>query len=194
MIRQVAGVYRANQVIPPDYAEFGAEINYYGYKWLNLTAGVYNSENLSKIAALGPDGQLLPLADKDILSGLVKVEFWPRFFENQLNTQIGASYFFNGNYKVADFFLNLGLTDRLALLTEYVYSQKNGARTTDNYMIELDYQYTDPLIAYLKYEKGNTGLYPDSGLSQAYVNNQYIVGLRGLSAAFYGNQAGIQNF
>lgn len=178
LTRQVAGDHRANQLIPPDYAEIGAELNYYAKKWFNVTLGAYGSENLSENYSMDENGMPVSLADKTGVSGLIKLELWPRFSNGNINTVIGGAYFFNGDYKVADLYAGIGLTDKISLIGEYVYSSKGILRAANNYAVDITYQYAPSAFAFVRFEEGNTNFFPESETVAIFRNRQYVFGLR----------------
>ncbi len=164
------GHYFPVQMIPPDYAEYGAEINYEGLKWLSLTAGLFNSNNLADIYAGGTSN----LADSNTVSAAFRASVWQRFFENKLNLNLGASYFTNYDFNITAVFLNAGLTDNLTLLTEILWSDKSGVRKTRNYLIGATYQLFDFLLLEARYEGGRT----DDNINSVMNANQYVAGLQ----------------
>jgi hypothetical protein len=175
LIRQSPGAGKTYPMIPPDYAEWGAELRYESIKWLSLTAGAYSAENMSEITIPGPSGLRIPQANSDMMSYLFRFELWPRMFEDELNTNIGASFFINDDFRLVSLYLNLGLTDRMGLLTEYVIGNKEKIRETNNYFAELYYQLFDFLTIYTRYEKANTKFVYDDNQPE-YKTTQYVFG------------------
>jgi hypothetical protein len=175
LIRQSPGAGKTYPMIPPDYAEWGAELRYESIRWLSLTAGAYSAENMSQVTIPGPSGSRIPQANKDMMSYLFRFEFWPRLFEDELNTNIGASFFINDDFRLVNLYLNLGLTDRMGILTEYVIGNKEKVRETNNYFAELYYQLFDFLTIYGRYEKANTKFVYDTNQPE-YKTTQYVFG------------------
>ena len=104
MVRQVAGPGRSNPVIPPDFAELGMEVSYDGLKYLNLTAGIFDSKSMSENLVGGPSGQPIPLVDENTVSALLRAAVMPRLYNNKINTNFGASYYFNDDFSIINFF------------------------------------------------------------------------------------------
>lgn len=160
LIRQIAGEGRSNPLITADYAELGAELNYDGIEWLNASFGVFESKNAD------PE-----FVHTNSLSTVSNISFHPKL-PYGLNTFFGVSNYFNGKLKDFDYFqrsylnitsiyFNVGLSDRLALMTEYVISNKvykpsDPFREVNNYLVELNYQFLEGLNVFARYEVGNT--------------------------------------
>jgi hypothetical protein len=156
LISQIAGGGAIlNQFIPPDYAEYGAEINYDGLKWLTLTAGIFDSKSMSQEVINISQGAI-PLINQNNLSSAIRISLWQRFFENNLNLNLGASYFKNNDFNIIAIFLNAGLTDKISLLTELMLTDKTGYRQSKNYLIELSYSVLEPLLLYGRIERAIT--------------------------------------
>lgn len=164
---------RTQPLIPPDYAEWGAEINYESLHWLSLTAGIYKSENLALQKYSGANNTSATLVEKDDMSILGRIEFWPRYFEDKLNFSIGASYLANQEFKLAHLFFNLGLTDELAVLNEYVIGEKTDFIKFNNYSVGLAYQLMESIILTGRIEGAETSF---PGSSERYIYKSYIIG------------------
>lgn len=177
LISQIAGGGAIlNQFIPPDYAEYGAELNYDGLKWLTLTAGIFNSKSMSENSINISQGRI-PLTDKTKISSALRIAIWQRLFDNNLNLNVGASYFKNSDFNIIAIFFNAGLTDKLSLLTELMLTDKDGYRKSKNYSIELAYSILEPLLVYGRIEKAITD---DSQLMDglSYATNQAVIGFQ----------------
>ena len=171
MIRQITTQIFARPFIPPDYAELGAEISYDGLKWLNLTAGVFNSESMAEInyggTQLSREGKATPL---------LRAAFLPRFFNNQLNTNIGGSYFFNEDFYIANAFVHLGWTDKISLITEYMHYDQDDLLSVDNFLVELLYQIDPALTLSGRIEDASTEDLISGDVPMEYNSMQYVVG------------------
>lgn len=155
-IRQVTDEYFAYQVLPPDYAELGAELSYDYFKWLNITAGIFKSESMNEITLPDENFANVNIVGKNELFKLIRVALMPRFFENYLNTHFGGAYYFADDYSITDLFFHLGLTDDISLIAEYVMTNKKGMRESGNFLIEGMYQFMPSLMGYIRYETANT--------------------------------------
>lgn len=177
LVRQIAGAGRSTPLITPDYAELGAELNYDGIEWLNASFGVFESKNAD------PN-----FVHTNSLSTVSNISFHPSL-PYGLNTYFGVSNYFNGKLRnddgmyfardylnITSFYFNIGLSDRLALMTEYITSNKVLAqadpyREINNYLVELDYQFLEGLNVFARYEVGNTLID-----GKEYNVNQYVFG------------------
>lgn len=174
LVRQVTG----NDYLPliaPNYADAGAELNYEGLKWFTVGAGVFRADHLSENLVQNTAGNLVPLVAKDDLTFNGRIIFWPRLFEHTINTYVGSSYLANGDFSLVTAFAGIGWTDNIALLAEYMHSDKSGSRKTDNMSVELMYQLTPPILLYVRAEHGST----EQRLEAATLDNtmtQWVIG------------------
>jgi hypothetical protein len=166
LVRQVAGAFGA-PLIAPNYAEYGAEINYDGLQWLTLTVGAFLPRSLAATRTINRFGDFVPLLDNvspeaelvTLLrspSTLVRAMFWPRTSDHTVNSYAGASFYNNGNFSLANIFAGIGLTDRLSLMGEYALSGVRDGRQTRNWSAELMYHLLNGLLPYVRYEEGRT--------------------------------------
>lgn len=156
LVRQTAGQFGAYPYLPPDYTEWGTELSYNYFKWFSATVGAFKSESMSENFVKNKDNTNIPIVGKDIIFKLVRLEFFPRFFDGMLNLNFGGSYYTGGDFNMFNFFLNAGLTDKIALLTEYASTRKESLRTTDNFLVELDYQILPSIILFTRAERAFT--------------------------------------
>lgn len=175
MIKNATGLFWSSPMIPPDYHEYGFEIGYESLKWLGVYAGIYSSDNLSDISFLGNQGQQFYLADSDELSGNIKIKVNKSFLRNTYNIELGNSYYFNNYFNLYNIYLNLGWTDKLALLSEVSVSNRNNFQDTDNYLAELSYKLLNPLILYFRYENANTVI-TNSDENSSFKAQQAVIG------------------
>ncbi len=144
-------------LIAPNYAEYGAEINYEGLKWLSVTGGVFHAGSLAEDSVTGAGGTFVSLIeDENTPSLLGRLVFWPRFEDGAVNTWLGASYLLNDDFNLLNVFAGVGLTDLVALMAEFARSDKEDLRTTENISAEVLYQVQDALMLYLRGETGTT--------------------------------------
>ncbi len=172
LVRQTAGQF--DPYLPPDYTEWGAELSYNYFKWFSATFGVFKSESMHENIVKNKNNINIPLVGKNIIFKLARLEFYPRFFEGILNINFGGSYYTGEDFNMFNLFFNAGITDKIALLTEYASTNKNELRTTDNFLIELDYQVLPSIILFARAEKANT----KENLSETleWTTYQYVVG------------------
>lgn len=189
LVRQVVGPSKATLVLPHDYTEWGAQLEYEAIPWLGATLGVFANDNL----------QTLKIVNKDRLSYFFRLGFYPNIDEylkgwttffggyfmmnSDLKTDNGV-YFGNDYYAVWNAYLNIGMIDRLSLLTEYMGSKKQKFRTSSNFSLELTYQLFkdidigipfDAAYIYGRYERGNTEFLEDKSQYHA---SQYVLGAK----------------
>lgn len=174
LVRQIAGAAGV-PLIAPDYAELGAELTYNSLKWLSITAGAFSASSLSENIVTGRDTASHSLVDKNSVSVIGRVVVSPRAFDNELNTYAGISVFANGDFTLSNVFAGVGLTDDIALMAEYAYSNKKDLRTTDNFSIDLSWQALDALSVYVRGERGVTTLTYSGSPIEEYTN-QFVLG------------------
>lgn len=175
LIRQVADATRANPIIPPDYAEIGAEITYNSLKFFSLTAGIHSTESISENLILDKSGNQIPLVESGEIATNLKAVYMPRFFGNMLNVQLGGSYYFADDLNIIDAFLMLGWTDQISFIAEIMMSNKEDLRETNNALFEIMYNFMPSLRPYIRYEIANT---KDMSASTdlTYDADQYVFG------------------
>ena len=169
LIRQVAGSSYPNgqPLIAPYYADWGAEINYDGLKWLSLTAGAFLPQNLSEGATIDENGEFASLikgvsptsafatlAANPTLVG--RMILWLRTEDHVLNSHVGASVLNNGSFTLVNAFAGVGITDAVSLMGEYALSGIKNGRQTRNYSVELTYRPFNWLYPFIRYEYGTT--------------------------------------
>jgi len=160
-------------LVTPDNSEIAAEINYDRLHWLQLTAGAYGSNNMSKIMLPAAQGARKPIVDEGTVSYLFKTVFTPRFDDNFVNTYAGGSYFVNGDFNIVSAFAGVGLTDIISLLGEYTRANKENIRLSNNYSIGIYYPLLNALALTARYESASTDDYslPESN-NQDFTNYQ----------------------
>lgn len=156
LIRQTAGQFGAYPYLPPDYTEWGAEISYNHFKWFSATLGAFKSESMSENQVKNKKDINIPVVGKNNFFTLARIEFFPRFIDGTLNINFGGSYYSGGDFNMLNLFFNLGITDKISLLTEYAKTKKENLRTTDNFFVELDYQVIPSIILFARAEKALT--------------------------------------
>lgn len=169
LIYRTADNRRSLLLYPHDYAEWGAQIDYNKLSWLYASAGVFSGYNMSKMRVTDYMNNRIPLAKENSTSYAFSLSIHPELGSG-INTFFGGSLYLNGglgigddgitkneNYMyIASLFFNIGLSDKVALMTEYVTSEKQFAFTTDNFLIELDYQAMESILVYARAERGTT--------------------------------------
>ena len=155
LVRQTPNVTGASSLIAPNYAEYGAEIHYYRKLWLSVTAGVYSARALAENTVTDRNGAVVSLiVDRDKPSYLGRVVLWPKLVEQKLNFYLGGSYLKNDDFQLTNLFGGVGLQDKVAVMAEYVISDKEAARETKTATLDLSIQATPGLILYARGEHG----------------------------------------
>ncbi|MFM7340247.1 MAG: hypothetical protein ACKO2H_09050, partial [Bacteroidota bacterium] len=88
----VLNPYNNMTLIAPHFAAPGIELGYEGMHWMSIHASVFSNTSLNQNA--------VTYNSQSDIAYSARIMFWPRFFENSLNTYIGASYLQNGDVKV----------------------------------------------------------------------------------------------
>ncbi|MBL7990555.1 MAG: hypothetical protein JNN25_03880 [Candidatus Kapabacteria bacterium] len=170
LVRQVAGA-NTIPIIAPNFAEYGAELNYDGLQWLSLSAGAYLPRSLAQIRTINKYGESVPLLGDSLASAatasnlgtlaaspsyLARFAISPRTDDHVFNSYFGASYFINRSFSMVNIFAGVGLSDRAALQGEYVLSGISEGRQTRNYSVMFTYQALSGLLPFVRFERGIT--------------------------------------
>jgi hypothetical protein len=151
--REVAGS-QAHTLIPPGYAELGAELSYEGMNWLTVNAGVFSSKNLADIEpSVGTIEEITDFSKPSILGRIV---LWPQDLDLGFNGELGASYFANGDFRMINVFGGLGLSDRGSFLVEGLLADYPGTRRVRNVSVMGSYQLFAWLSLNWRYEWAQT--------------------------------------
>lgn len=190
LIRQVAGASFPNgsPLIPPMYADWGAELNYDGLKWLSLTAGAFLPQNLSEALTINADGDFVSIINgitaqsslQELLRSptlLGRMILWLRTEDHFLNAHAGASVLNNGSFSLVNAFAGVGITDAISLMGEYALSGIKDGRQTRNYSLELTYRPFSWLYPFVRYEYGTTQQAVTGGIG-SYYTRQIIGGVQ----------------
>jgi hypothetical protein len=166
LVRQVAGA-NGTPLIAPNFAEWGAELNYDGLQWLTLTAGAFLPRSLAQNTTINQFGESAPLlsgvaSDASVAtlirqpSLLGRAVVWPRSEDHQWNSYAGASVLSNAAFTLVNGFAGIGLNDKFSLMGEYAMSGVKDGRQTRNYSVELMYRAWAGALPYIHYERGST--------------------------------------
>jgi hypothetical protein len=184
LIRQAMSKSRGSLILPHDYTEFGAQLDYEAISWLGLSVGMFASDSL---ALLKVNNQ--PVVTGKTMNTVFRVGFYPpevisgitTFFggywmvNSPLRTDDGI-YFARDYYSVGNIFFNVGMIDKFSIMTEYMFSTKQSLRKTDAYLVELTYQPMESAYAYVRWERANSDYLFDQTLNaQA---TQYVIGAK----------------
>jgi hypothetical protein len=153
-VSYISGLSRLNY-LAPDWAEYGGEVTYERLLWLSANAGVFGSEGLSQIR-LSDGEQFVSAVSGNAPTIATRLIFWPRFLEGDLNTYIGGSYMFNGDFSLLSFFGAIGYYDEVYLMADVSLVDKTNVQSSVNVMTEVGWNLYEPIIAYLRFEHGTT--------------------------------------
>ncbi|MFA5512180.1 MAG: hypothetical protein WC313_06990 [Candidatus Kapaibacterium sp.] len=186
--RMFASGSRGVPVVPADYAELGVQIDYEAIPWLGLSLGFFSSENLSKLRIpMGTTSTGAPV-NGNHLSTVFRAMFFPPEIMPGVNIFAGGTllmnsplktdngiYFGNEFYYVGNVFFNIGLVDKIGLMTEYMRTVKQSLLEVNNISLELNYQLHESVIPYFRYEIGNTNYTADNAEFQT---SHYVFGAK----------------
>jgi hypothetical protein len=170
LTRKIAGADGVS-LIPPHYAEYGAEITYSGIPWLSATAGVFSGRNLSENRVVDRSGKEVPLLrDRNNPSALARLEFFlPR--EGSLTGVMGGgSFLVNGDFDMENVFLGAGMFGKVSITAEYVRTAKSNFQRTDNGTLDIGYRLIPALSLFFRAERGVTRFTRTSGEGRGYTN------------------------
>ena len=184
LVRQVGTEISRTPLIPDDYAEWGAQLEFEKLNWLGVTLGVFSSKYLSELQPVkNKNGTSTPIVDVNQPTTVIRVGIYPE--TKSCNTFFGGYYLFNSGGSVNDkgefnnyfyignLFFNIGISDQFAIMTEYMRSYKHNARSTNNFLLEVNYQVMDPINVFVRGERANT---EDKFTQKVYHNNQLVIG------------------
>lgn len=140
----------------PNWAEYGAEVNYEGLKWLTLSAGVFGSNALSELQV--SDGQrVVPaLAEDDAPLISAKAVLWPRAFDDMLNVYVGGSVLATEGFTLSNVFAGIGITDHLSVTADLMAMTTTDIVSTTTGMVEVMYQVTPEILPFVRWEGAST--------------------------------------
>lgn len=149
------------ELLPPNYAEVGAEAGYQPVYWFRADAGVYRSDQLA--AAIG-DEQMVQASDP---AALVRLAYHPRFDfgpEYSFYGWAGASVYGaghlrgEGDFRMDRGFFGLGWLDRGALMLDVAHLDFSGedGRRGFNASTTLAVELLDWLVARGRLEQATT--------------------------------------
>ena len=182
LVRRSADPAKSSPIIPDDYSELGAQLDYEAIDYLSLSAGVFDTKIMSNINVFNAKnylGEKIPLVKQNSLSYVFRAGYFPTI--PGINAYLVGTLLYNGGLKDMklsnDYFmtsslsLNCGLTEKFALMTEYMHTEKQYARFTDNFLVQLDYQPIEPIIVYARAEKAITNQHRNAKLIDTWADN-----------------------
>lgn len=153
--RRIASTDGTESLIPPDYAELAAELNYENIDWFSLSLGIADSKSLSEISMYGE--QLSIVAVQDNPSFFSRLIFYPKLLEDAIpESYIGASLFINGDFYIINTFLSLAPLEDIQLFFRYTNTNKIDIRNTESYIAGIVYSPYKGIFFGIKGEYGRT--------------------------------------
>lgn len=165
-------------IIAPYYAELGAEIRYNAPLWLDVSAGVFSSANLSNVYTTDSVGKARSIvSDSKIPLLNARFALTPRFFDDQVNTTIGSSVLLCDDLSMINSFVGVAWQDNIGVLVEYMMQGNRDARQVRAVSSEVFGRLADPLYVYARMEHGtSTNVIRGAQLSS--YCTQYVLGMK----------------
>ncbi|MBL7999385.1 MAG: hypothetical protein JNL32_12190 [Candidatus Kapabacteria bacterium] len=155
--RDVSGSGTTSYIMAPNYAEWGAELNYYSSLWYSVTAAVYSADNTRDIRFNTSEGTTRSLITSTSRpSTLLRFSLTPRFLDDNINTNVGASVLNNGDFTMINTFAGVGWSDVACLMVEQMSAGNKNERQLRNLSAELMVRIMSPLYVYARGEQGKT--------------------------------------
>jgi len=152
LTRQFYGIRRGNPIIPDDFTEWGAQIDYESISWLSASVGVFSSKNMSKIPVKDANGNNIPIVDSTKPAISMRGFLTPPIGMGFVGF-IGGTYYLSGDYYIGNWNLGFGKPDKFSLLFEYMDTEKKNVRRTQGLAIDLTYQLVESVLPYIRAER-----------------------------------------
>ncbi len=141
----------------PNWAEWGAELNYIRFEWLTATVGLTTLTSLADATLSDATGASRPLLRNPSEPAIVgRLLFSPRFFQQRLTVNAGSSTLQQGDFSLWNVFGGVGYADVVALTLETMRQQTTGVRTITATSAELMLHVAEPVYVYARAERGET--------------------------------------
>jgi hypothetical protein len=172
-------------VVPDDYAELGAQLDYEGIPWLSASLGAFTSNNLAQYSVktyLDESMRSKPVDDSEFKSiklvdsnsiSIVGRAFVSPNLGAGLTSYIGGTMFYNNDYYISNLFLGIGISDKFAFLAEFTDANKKDSRRAITYLGEFTYNLTESFLPYLRFERQLTREVTEKN---PYYTNQVVLG------------------
>jgi hypothetical protein len=152
-VRNSVARYGRHYIVPHDYAEWGAQLDYESLPWLSISAGVFSGKNMSVLKVPDKNGQPISVVKDNSIGLATRGMLSPPELIKGVNSYVGGSFYLNGDYYISSAFLGIGLPDRVSLIGEYVRTQKKDSRLSLSFTTELTYQITESLLPFVRAER-----------------------------------------
>jgi hypothetical protein len=174
--RRIAAPDGSESLIPPDWAEFGTELNYEGLDFLTVNAGMFDNENLSQLSMYSGQVPLIPLKHNPSFTG--RIMFYPAWVDEDLpNSYIGTSALINGKFIYTASFLGVGITNDIHAYLRFSTTNRPYARATANYVAGVTYMPYHGIFIGGRLEHGATDLIfqVENYTDKVTIKNNFIV-------------------
>lgn len=151
-VRSVIAQTGKHYIVPDDYAEWGAQLDYENISWLSLSSGIFYGKNLSKLSARNQNSNTISLVDTNSFGVAVRGMLIPEFIKS-FNSYTGGSFYINNDYYISSIFVGAGLSDRISIIGEYVRSEKKNSRLTLSFLTDITYQLKESLLPFIRFER-----------------------------------------
>ncbi len=139
-------------IVPDDYAEWGAQLDYEEIPWLSLSLGAFSGKNLSQLTVPDKSGNKIPLVKNNSFGfagrGMLTTEVL-----SGTNSYIGGTAYLNDDYYITSSFLGFGIPDKFSLIGEYVRTEKKDSRLTLSFLLDFTYQLSDAFLPFIRAER-----------------------------------------
>lgn len=152
LTRQFIGKQSRRPIVPDDYAEFGAQLDYENIDWLSLSFGAFQSKNMSQLLVRDKNGQSIPVVDTNSI-GLAGRAFISPEIGGGFTSFIGGTYYLNGDYYIGGLHFGIGKPDLFSFIFEYMDTEKKDARRTLSFTSELTYHLMESVLPYVRAER-----------------------------------------
>lgn len=133
-------------IIPPNYAELGAELHWQPKSWLQVNAGGFANGQLRKTVTSVASGP----------AWLARVAVLPQLLDWRVNTWLGASAYGSDEFMLLNAFAGAGKDKIAALMVEGSASRRAGKHETLNLMAKLAVPLESWLVLEGRVEQGTT--------------------------------------
>lgn len=152
-VRTSIARYGRHYVVPDDYAEWGAQIDYESLPWLSLSAGIFSGKNLSIIKVPDKSGNPIPIVKDNSFGIATRGMLSPPEYIKGMNSYLGGSFYFNDDYYISSLYVGIGFPDRISLIGEYIRTQKKDSRLSLSFTAELTYQLLESVLPFVRAER-----------------------------------------
>lgn len=158
----------------PNWAEWGAELNYYRFEWLTLTTGVTSLAGLKDATLSDANGEPRPLlANPNALAAVGRLLFSPRLLRERLTVHTGGSTLQHRDFTLWNVFGGIGYADVATVIFETMRHTTPGIRTITATSAELMLHIAEPVYLYARAERGVT----TTG-TRSFRQEQYLFGVQ----------------